>query len=182
MPATDQLLVARIGKPHGLRGEVTVQAHTDDPERRFIPGVVFATEAPAGSGVPKALTLATARLHQKIWLLGFEQIPDRTGAEGLRGTRLFVTLGDVIDDVDDDEDGWYEDELVGLTVVDTDGATLGEVAGLETGVAQDLLVVTLTSGRQALVPFVDEIVPEVDVEARRVVIDPPPGLLELADE
>ncbi|GAB3070519.1 MULTISPECIES: ribosome maturation factor RimM [unclassified Phycicoccus] len=182
MPATDQLLVARIGKPHGLRGEVTVQAHTDDPERRFIPGVVFATEAPEGSGVPRALTLATARLHQKVWLLGFEQIPDRTGAEGLRGTRLFVALGDVIDAVDDDEDGWYEDELVGLTVVDTAGATVGEVAGLETGAAQDLLVVTLTGGRQALVPFVEAIVPEVDMESRRVVIDPPPGLLELADE
>ena len=176
------LLVARIGKPHGLRGEVTVQAHTDDPERRFVPGVVFATEAPAGSGVPRSLTLATARLHREIWLLGFEQVPDRTGAEGLRGTRLFVALEDVIDDSDDDEDGWYEDELVGLTVVDTAGATVGEVAGLENGVAQDLLVVTLTSGRQALVPFVDEIVPEVDVETGRVVIDPPPGLLELADE
>ncbi len=182
MPATDQLLVARIGKPHGLRGEVTVQAHTDDPERRFVPGVVFTTEAPAGSGVPRSLTLSTARLHQKVWLLGFDQIPDRTGAEDLRGTRLFVALGDVIDEVDDDEDGWYEDELVGLAVVDTAGATVGEVAGLETGVAQDLLVVTLASGRRALVPFVDEIVPDVDVEAGRVVIDPPPGLLELADE
>jgi 16S rRNA processing protein RimM len=182
MPATDQLLVARIGKPHGLRGEVTVQAHTDDPERRFVPGVVFTTEAPAGSGVPRTLTLATARLHREIWLLGFEEVPDRTGAEGLRGTRLFVALGDVIDDADDDEDGWYEDELVGLAVVDTTGATVGEVAGLETGTAQDLLVVTLAGGGQALVPFVEAIVPEVDLEAGRVVIDPPPGLLELAGE
>jgi len=182
MPATDQLLVARIGKPHGLRGEVTVQAHTDDPERRFVPGVVFTTEAPAGSGVPRALTLATARLHREIWLLGFEEVPDRTGAEGLRGTRLLVALGDVIDDPDDDEDGWYEDELVGLTVVDTTGATVGEVAGLETGTAQDLLVVTLAGGGEALVPFVEAIVPEVDLEAGRVVIDPPPGLLELAGE
>ena len=182
MSATDQLLVARIGKPHGLHGEVTVQAHTDDPERRFVPGVVFGTEAPAGSGVPRALTLATARLHREIWLLGFEQVPDRTGAEGLRGTRLFLTLGDVIDDVDDDDDGWYEEELVGLAVVDTTGATLGQVAGLETGAAQDLLVVALTGGGQALVPFVEEIVPEVDTEAGRVVLDPPPGLLELAEE
>ncbi|MGA8979252.1 MAG: ribosome maturation factor RimM [Pedococcus sp.] len=181
MSATDQLLVARIGKPHGLNGEVTVQAHTDDPERRFVPGVVFATQAPAGSGVPKSLTLATARLHREIWLLGFEQVPDRTGAEGLRGTRLFLALDDVLDDVDDG-DGWYEEELVGLAVVDTAGATLGEVTGLETGAAQDLLVVALTGGGQALVPFVEAIVPEVDTEAGRVVIDPPPGLLELADE
>ena len=67
-------------------------------------------------------------------------------------------------------------------MVDTTGATLGEGAGLETGTAQDLLVVTLAAGGQALVPFVEAIVPEVDLEAGRVVIDPPPGLLELAGE
>ena len=132
--------------------------------------------------MPRALTLTTARLHREIWLLGFDQVPDRTGAEGLRGTQLFVALGDVIDDVDDDEDAWYEEELVGLAVVDTTGAHRGEVAGLQTGAAQDLLVIALTGGGQALVPFVEAIVPEVDTEAGRVVIDPPPGLLELADE
>ena len=95
MPADSRLLVARIGKPHGLRGEVTVQTHTDDPEARFAPGVVYATEAAPGSGVPRSLTLRTARLHQKVWLLGFEEIPDRTGAESLRGTRLVVDAADV---------------------------------------------------------------------------------------
>ena len=60
MASTDSLLVARIGKPHGLRGEVTVQTHTDDPEGRYVPGTVFATEAATGTGVPRALTLASA--------------------------------------------------------------------------------------------------------------------------
>ncbi|WP_270888608.1 ribosome maturation factor RimM [Pedococcus sp. 5OH_020] len=177
MSDAPQLLVARIGKPHGLRGEVTVQTHTDDPERRFVAGTVFATQAVAGSGVPRALTLRTARQHRAIWLLGFDEVPDRTGAESLRGTRLLVDVAEVTEPADDD--GYYEDELVGLSVVTVDGDAVGEVTGLETGTAQDLLVVRLSSGAEALVPFVTAIVPEVDVEGGRVVIDPPTGLLEL---
>ena len=83
-------VLARIGKPHGIRGEVTVQAHTDDPAARFVPGATFATEAPPGSGVPRVLTISAARLHRDTWLLAFEEVPDRTGAEGLRGTRLVL--------------------------------------------------------------------------------------------
>lgn len=176
MPAGSSLLVARIGKPHGLRGEVTVQTHTDDPERRFVAGTVFATEAAPGSGVPRTLTLRSARLHREIWLLAFDEVPDRTGAESLRGTRLLL---EAQAEQESDDDGYYEDELLGLAVVGTDGAVLGEVTGLETGPAQDLLVVRLAAGGEALVPFVEAIVPEVDLAARRVVIDPPAGLLEL---
>jgi len=172
-----ELVVARIGKAHSLRGEVTVQAHTDDPEARFVPGARFATEAVPGSGVPRELVLRSARLHNGIWLLAFEGIPDRTGAEGLRGTRLLVEAEDVVDDAD--EDAWYEDELVGLRAVDTSGVELGTVSGLEHGPAQDLLVLALSGGGTGYVPFVSEIVPEVDVEGGRVVLDPPPGLLEL---
>ena len=178
--STDRL-VARIGKPHGLRGEVTVQVHTDDPGARFAPGTVFVTEASAGSGVPRRLTLASARLHRDTWLLGFEEIPDRTGAEGLRGTRLL--LADESAEVDEsDEEAWYEDELVGLAAVDPAGERLGEVSGLLTGTAQDLLVVRLEDGAEAMVPFVSAIVTEVDTDGGRLVIDAPPGLLDLARE
>ena len=180
--STDRL-VARIGKPHGLNGEVTVQVHTDDPEARFVPGTVFATRAAPGTGVPRSLTLAAARLHREIWLLSFEQIPDRTGAESLRGTTLHLSDEDMAEAaVDDDEDAWYEEELVGLTVLDPTGATVGTVNGLHTGAAQDLLVIRLPDGVEAMVPFVAEIVPEVDIDAGRIVIDPPPGLLDLARE
>jgi len=180
MPApTDALLVARIGKPHGLHGEVTVQLHTDDPDARFAPGAVLATQAAPGSGVPRTLTVATTRVHRGIWLIGFEQIPDRTGAESLRGTQLFLDAADLTSEQDDDSEGWYEDELVGLAVVATDGTVVGEVAGLETRAVQDLIVVRLAGGGEALVPFVEAIVPEVDVEGGRVVIDPPAGLLDL---
>jgi 16S rRNA processing protein RimM len=180
MPApTDALLVARIGKPHGLHGEVTVQLHTDDPDARFATGAVLTTKAAPGSGVPRTLTVATTRVHRGIWLIGFEQIPDRTGAESLRGTQLFLDAADLTSDQDDDSEGWYEDELVGLAVVTTDGTVVGEVTALETRAVQDLIVVRLTGGGEALVPFVEAIVPEVDVEGGRVVIDPPAGLLDL---
>jgi len=176
-------LVARIGKPHGLRGEVTLRLHTDDPQGRFAVGTVLATEAERGSGVPRELTVSSARLHQGTWLVAFAEIPDRTGAEGLRGTRLLVEEaagGDARPAVDDEEeDAWYETELVGLVAVDPAGERFGEVVGLTVGGAQDLLEIGLDAGGRALVPFVTALVPEVDVAGGRVVIDAPPGLLEL---
>lgn len=176
--STDTLLVARIGKPHGLRGEVTVQTHTDDPERRYVPGTVFATQAAAGTGVPRELTLASARKHREVWLLGFDEIPDRTGAESLRGTRLLLDLGAVADE-EDAGDGWYEHDLVGLTVQDPVGAVLGTVTGLSIGSAQDLLEVRLADGREVLVPFVEAIVTDVSIGAGHIVVDAPAGLFDL---
>lgn len=170
-----RMLVARIGKPHGLRGEATVQVHTDVPDERFVVGAVFETE-PASAG---PLTLRSVRVHKGITLLGFEEIPDRTAIEAIRNTRLFVDVADELDE-DDDDEGFYEDELVGLPVVTVAGEQVGTVAALDVRPVQDLLVVTLTSGDEALVPFVEEIVPEVDRDAGRVIIDPPPGLLELS--
>lgn len=178
---TDPLLVARIGKPHGLRGEVTVQTHTDDPRGRFVPGATYDTEAAAGSGVPRRLTIAGARLHRDLWLLQFEEIPDRTGAESLRGTRLLLDAGaaDSPGSDEDDDNSWYEADLVGLAAYDPVGGHLGEVTGLVLGVAQDLLRLRLADGREGLVPFVTQLVPVVDVEGGRVVVDAPPGLFDL---
>lgn len=178
MDAPDgHVVVARIGKPHALRGEVTVQLHTDDPESRFLPGVVFETSATPGSGVPRQLTLATTRVHRGIWLLGFEGIPDRTGAESLRDTRLLLTE-EAMAETESDE-GWYEEDLVGLTARTPAGEVLGEVIALELGAAQDRLVLRRPDGEEALVPFVEAIVPEVDPEGGRLVVDAPPGLLDV---
>jgi 16S rRNA processing protein RimM len=177
--ADEAVVVARIGKPHGLRGEVTVQLHTDDPEARFPVGATLATQATAGTGVPRALTIRSTRVHQGVWLLGFDEIPDRTGAESLRGTRLVVDAAELARTQDDDTEGWYEEELRGLAVVTRDGTRLGQVSALEVGTAQDLLVVTLDAGGDAYLPFVEAIVPEVDLDGGRVVVDPPEGLLEL---
>jgi len=166
-----QVVVARIGKAHGLRGEVTVQVLTASPGDRFVPGASFATE-PATAG---PLVLRSARDHNGVLLLGFEHTEDRSGAEVLRGIRL---LGDVLED-DDDEDSWYERDLVGLKAVTVGGDEVGEVTALQSRPTQDLLVLRLTDGREALIPFVSAIVPEVDVEGGRIVVDPPAGLLDL---
>jgi 16S rRNA processing protein RimM len=166
-----QVVVARIGKAHGLRGEVTVQVLTASPGDRFVPGASFVTD-PAEAG---PLVLRSARDHNGVLLLGFERTEDRSGAESLRGIRL---LGDVLED-NDDEDSWYERDLVGLKAVTVDGDEVGEVTALQSRPTQDLLVLRLTDGREALVPFVSAIVPEVDVEGGRIVVDPPAGLLDL---
>jgi 16S rRNA processing protein RimM len=166
-----QVVVARIGKAHGLRGEVTVQVLTGAPDERFVPGATFATE-PAAAG---PLVLRSARDNNGILLLGFENTGDRSGAEALRGIRL---LADVLED-DGSDETWYERDLVGLKAVTVDGVDVGEVTALESRPAQDLLVLRLSDGREALVPFVTAIVPEVDLKGGRVVLDPPPGLLDL---
>lgn len=172
MSPTPAYLVARIGKPHGLRGEVTVQVHTDNPQDRFVPGAEFGTDPPERG----PLTLASVRVHQGTYLLGFAGVPDRTAAESLRDIRLVTTEADA-----EEDEGWYEEDLLGFAVVLTDGTVVGEVGALHTRPVQDLLEVRLDRGGEALVPFVAELVPEVDEEARRVVIDPPPGLLDLGE-
>ena len=166
-----QVVVARIGKAHGLRGEVTVQVLTGAADERFVPGAAFVTE-PDTAG---PLVLRSARDHNGILLLGFEGTDDRSGAEALRGIKL---LADALED-DVDEDAWYERDLVGLKAVTTTGDHVGEVIALQPRAAQDLLVLRLTDGREALIPFVTAIVPEVDIKGGRVVLDPPPGLLDL---
>lgn len=168
-------VVARVGKPHGLRGEVTVQVHTDDPQARFVPGASFETD-PAQRG---PLTLRTVRVHQGIYLLGFEGHPDRNAAEALRGTRLLVDES-AAGETDAEDEAWREEDLLGFEVVLPDGTALGTVSALHVRPVQDLLAVDTVRG-EVLVPFVEELVPEVDEDARRIVVDPPPGLLELGE-
>ena len=169
---TEEVLIARIGKPHGLRGEVTVQVHTDRPEDRFLVGETFTTD-PVGVG---PLVVRTARDHNGIQLLSFEGHADRTAAEALRGVRLLAAPDE------SEDDAWYAEDLVGLSVQDTAGRVVGTVADLHSRPVQDLLEVTLATGGTAYVPFVEEIVPEVDVERGIVLIDPPEGLLELGEQ
>lgn len=176
----ERLVVARVGRAHGIRGEVTVQVHTDDPGARFVPGAtLFCT--PVRTGLPETLTLATARDHNGVLLLSFEEIGDRTAAEALRGVRLEADVEEP-DDEHREPDAWYDHELIGLAAVDPGGAALGRVVGVEHLPAQDLLEVERPGGERRLVPLVTAIVPEVDLAAGRVVIDAPPGLLEDLDE
>lgn len=173
---TIEVLVGRIGKPHGLRGEVTMDVRTDEPERRFAPGAVLRAEPPAGSASRlRLVTVGSARWHQSTLLVAFEEIADRTAAEAARGILLHATVP--ADASPDDPDEFYDHQLVGLAAYDVSGAALGEVTGLVHGGAQDLLTVRTPDGRDALVPFVKALVPEVDLAGRRVVIADRPGLV-----
>ena len=174
-------MVGRIGRPHGVRGEVTVEVRTDDPELRFAVGAVLLTE-PASRG---PLTVAGRRWHREILLLTLEgptgPLSSREDAEALRDTELHVPVADLPEL--DDPDTFYDHQLVGLAARLPDGTPLGEVVAVRHEAA-DLLVVRrradgeVVSG-ELLVPFVAAIVPTVDVAGGVVVVDPPEGLLDL---
>ena len=171
-----EVVVGRIGKPHGLRGEVTVEVRTDEPDRRFADGTRLRAEPPSGSASTlRAVTVARTRWHQGVLLATFEELADRNAAEAARGILLHVTIDPA--EAPDDPDEFYDHQLVGLAAYDLDGAHLGEVRGLVHGSAQDLLTVHTPDGRDALVPFVKALVPEVDVAGGRVVIADRPGLV-----
>ena len=171
-----EVVVGRIGKPHGIRGEVTLDVRTDEPDRRFAPGTTMRAQAPAGADRrPATLTVTRARWHQSTLLVTFEELTDRNTAEAARGTVLYATLGH--DETPEDPDEFYDHQLIGLAVVDVDGTPLGEVKAVVHGSAQDLLTVRTPDGRDTLVPFVSALVPEVDLEAGRVVVADRPGLV-----
>lgn len=168
-----QLVVGRVGRAHGIRGDVFVDVRTDDPDIRFAAGSVLATD-PAGAG---PLTVERARWHSGKLVLTFAGFPDRTAAEQLRGVHLVIDSDDL--EPLDDPDEFHDHELVGLDVFTTDGTQVGTVTEIIHGPAGELLAVKRTDGGEALVPFFRDFVPTVDVPAGKVVIDPPEGLLDL---
>ncbi|MDZ5623134.1 ribosome maturation factor RimM [Nocardioides bizhenqiangii] len=171
-----EVVVGRIGKPHGIRGEVTVDVRSDEPDRRFQPLARLLAEPPRGSAFAHAtLTVRRVRWHQSTLLVAFDELHDRDAAESARGVVLRATVP--ADETPDDPDEFYDHQLEGLAAYDVDGAHLGEIAGLVHG-AQDLLRVRTNDGREALVPFVAALVPEVDVAGGRVVIADRPGLVQ----
>ena len=194
-----QIAVGQIVRAHGIRGEVIVAVRTDEPGVRFAVGSVLPTEPPERG----PLTVAASRWHSGRLIVAFEGVRDRTAAEGLRGTLLILDWAQITSLSDPDE--FYDHELIGLGVVTAAGDPVGVVADvLHHG--PDILVIRregapgqvtpgqvtpgqVTPGQvtpgsrgreaaEALVPFVSAIVTDVDVAAGRLVIDPPPGLLD----
>lgn len=187
MNGTDgpEVVVGRIGKAHGIKGEVSVEPRTDEPERRFADAVVLTTRtpqsaAPHGTDRPTTLTVRRTRWHQSRLLVTFAEVEDRTAAEALRGLSLVVRIDP--DEAPEDPEEFYDHQLVGLEVSTTDGARVGEVSDVIHGTAQDLLAVRTPEGREVLVPFVSQLVPVVDVRRGRVEVADRPGLLTPLDE
>jgi 16S rRNA processing protein RimM len=164
-----QRVVGRIGRPHGLRGEVAVQVRTDFPEQRFIAG------AQLRGDTGRTLTVETVRPHGRALLVRFAGVVDRDAAAELCG--LLLTVDATVLPYLDDPDEFYDHQLEGLAAVGSDGAALGTVREVVHAPASDLLVLETDRG-EALVPFVRAIVLEVDLAGGRVVLDPPAGLLD----
>jgi 16S rRNA processing protein RimM len=172
---TIEVIVGRIGKPHGLGGEVTVEVRTDEPERRFATGTTIRAERPRGGSSPwPTLTVADTRWHQTTLLVRFEELPDRTTAESARGLLLHADVP--ADESPEDPEEFYDHQLVGLSAEDLDGRPLGAVTAVLHG-AQDLLQIRTPDRRDVLVPFVAALVPEVDVAGGRIVVADRPGLV-----
>ena len=164
-------MVGRIGRPHGVRGEVTVEVRTDDPDRRFTAGAVLATE-PAERG---PLTVESVKWHSGTLLLRIAGVEDRQAAEAIRNTMLVVEVADLPEL--EDPDSFYDHQLVGLAVQLTDGTVVGTVTGVRHE-GTELLVVRRPGASELLVPFVAAIVPTVDIAAGTVTLTPPAGLFE----
>jgi len=170
----DEIVVGLVRNAHGLDGEVLVELLTGDPDDVFVKDRVFRISGRGRRG-PDRLTLTGARRHKGGLLLRFGEIADRTAAERLRGCELALP-GDSLRKLDEDE--FFLHDLVGYAVVRSDGEPVGDiVTSYETGA--QLLLGVMVGEREILIPFGRQLVTGVDREARRIVIDPPPGLLEV---
>ena len=159
-----KLNVGRIGKAHGILGEATIEVRTDEAEDRFALGAVLETESHGN------LTVASARVHNGILLLSFEGIEDRNAIETLRNELLYADVD--IDAPGVDEDDYHVLQLVGCKAFLVDGDEFGEVTEVLNLPGQDVLVIKSGSA-ETLIPFVRQLVPIVDIKARRMTVIPP---------
>ncbi|MFT4258642.1 MAG: ribosome maturation factor RimM [Microbacterium sp.] len=171
----NQLRVGRLVKAHGLKGALKLELYTDNPERRFVPGAEFTLQVPEASAWHgKTITVREYRVMNGNPVAFFDGVDDRTAAEGL--VRAILWIDHDAEEVE--ENAWFDQQLVGLDVV-RDDVVVGKVVRVDHFPAQDLLIVAAASdGAEVMVPFVEAIVPTVDVAGGRVVVTPPAGLFE----
>lgn len=181
------LRVCRIGRAQGMKGEVTVQVFTDEPEWRFEPG----SELFSRNGEQRYV-VERSRTFKNRWIIKLEGCDDRNASEALNGTELYGEADDPEDMLEADE--WYPKDLIGLEARLAENNMLGLEPGVVVGkvvdvieVAQWLLKIRLANPvkdadgvvveNSALVPFVDELVPDIDLEEGYLTLDPPGGLI-----
>jgi 16S rRNA processing protein RimM len=169
--APERVVVGRIVRPHGLRGEVVVQVLSDAPDR-FVVGARVEAGEPSGERTP--LTVTAVRADRGRLLVTFAEVPDRTAAEQLHSALLSIPSDEA---APLPEGEYYAWQLEGLEVVDEDGRRLGVLSRVMERAANDLWVVDTGRG-EAMVPAVEEFVREVDLNAGRVVVHVIPGLFE----
>ena len=159
-----RLLVGRIGRAHGILGEATIEVRSDEPEKRFALGAQLHSDE---HGV---LTITSGRVHNGILLLGFTGYTDRNQIERLRNTLLYAEVD--IDEAGEDTNDYHVLQLIGCSAYLESGELFGEVTDVINLPGQDLLAIK-TPTHESLVPFVHQLVPIVDVKAKRLVVIPP---------
>ena len=158
------VVAAHVGAPRGLKGEVILHLATDRADTCLAPGEVVQSTNPGF----RTLTVERLMYAKGKAYAFFEEVRDRNDSEALRGADILVP-----EELEDD--AWYPRELEGLDVLDVNGVKLGTVIKLELGMAQDRLLVK-TDGEDVMVPFVEALVPVVDVAAGKIIVDAPEGL------
>jgi len=158
------LNVGRIGKAHGILGEATIEVRTDEAENRFAIGAVLQTESHG------ELTVASARVHTGLLRLGFEGVEDRNAIEELRNELLYTDVD--IDAPGVDEDDYHVLQLVGCKAFLVDGDEFGVVTDVLNLPGQDVLAIKTETG-EVLIPFVHQLVPLVDIKAKKMTVIPP---------
>jgi 16S rRNA processing protein RimM len=171
-----ELVVGRVAKSHGVKGEVVVDVRTDDPDLRFAVGAVLHGRKPRDKDITD-YTVEAARDHSGRLLLRLVGVSDREGADALRGTLFLIDSADI--EPSEDPDEFYDHELEGLAVRTVDGTAVGTVREVLHSVGGELLSVRAADDREILVPFVSAIVTSVSIADGVVEIDPPDGLLDL---
>ncbi|MDH6289077.1 ribosome maturation factor RimM [Rhodococcus opacus] len=172
-----ELVVGRVAKSHGIKGEIVVEVRTDEPEDRFAVGAVLRGHKPREQTV-STYTVEAARDHSGRLLLRLEGVSDRTAADALRGTLFVIDSAEL--EPSDDPDEFYDHELEGLSVRLSDSTEVGTVIEVLHSAAGELLSIRRTGEQsgELLVPFVAAIVTSVSVKDGVVEIDPPEGLLD----
>lgn len=165
-----QLVVGRIGRAHGVLGEATIEVQTDDPDIRFQVGNKLTLDD------GRQLTIRSSRWHNQILLLAFDGVDDRNLIEELRDQLISsdVDLGSLA------PGEYHFQQLIGCEVFQQNGELIGAVDEIVKLPGQDLLSVSRAGG-QVLIPMVKQIIIEIDVLAKKIVVNPPEGLLDVAN-
>lgn len=169
---SEPVLLAVVGGAHGLKGEVRVKSFTTDPEDLGTYGPLFDAKG-------ARYTVLSARVQKNVVVARFVEVTDRTQAERLNGTELFVDRAVL---PQEGEDEFYLADLVGLVARQTDGTVIGEVVAFHDFGAGDILEIAPQAGASVMIPFTQAAVPEIDLELGHLVVEPVAAGLEGAVE
>lgn len=165
----DQIIIGHVARAHGLKGDVAVVFYSDHPEQ-FRPGFQF-----GGTGGP--FTIERVRTGAGVLLIKFVEVSDRNTAELMQGVQLTMAESHLREL---DEGEYWPSQLTGLEVRDPSGAQRGVIIEVVTGGTQDRLAIQVAGGRVEI-PFVDALVPTVDIEGGFVIVEAIAGLLDVGE-